>query len=260
MVDRLSKFQLEEQETGGVEIVNEDISVCRKECEQSLLGKLWGVKEANYSGLRNTMSQLWCRKGSLKVVELDQNFYQFIFSHQEERDRTLLKRPWLFENQILVLQPWHKTLTKEDESFSRSTLWVQIRGVPHHWSSKEVGWKLGSLFPKCLNVILPENGSKLGRMLKLLVEVNLSKPLLRGTKLKLEQELLWVDFKYEMLPTFCFYCGIVGHQEKNCDKKVRDSIASCVKEGQYGDWLRVQLTIGGKWLEHMVLSPGIRLN
>lgn len=77
-------------------------------------------------------------------------------------------------------------------------------------------------------------------MLKLLVEVDLSKPLLRGTKLKLEQELVWVDFRYEILPTFCFCCEVVGHQEKNCDKKVKDPDASRVREGQYGNWLRVQ--------------------
>lgn len=75
------------------------------------------------------------------------------------------------------------------------------------------GWKIGKLFVHCHNVVLPKNGSRHGRVLKLLAEVELEKPLIRGTNLKLADESLWVDFKYEKIPTFCFYCGILGLQE-----------------------------------------------
>lgn len=44
-------------------------------------------------------------------------------------------------------------------------------------------------------------------MLRLLVELELDKPQLKGTKIKLDEELVWVDFRYEHLSTFCFYCG-----------------------------------------------------
>lgn len=105
-------------------------------------------------------------------------------------------------------------MKKEDECFGRIPLWVQIMGIPNHWASKEVGWKIGKLFHKCLNVILPENGSKQGRLLKILVEVELNRPLLMGTRVNLEGEKEWADFKYELLPNFCFYCGLIGHQKK----------------------------------------------
>lgn len=81
-------------------------------------------------------------------------------------------------------------------------MWIQVHGLPHHWVSKEVGWKLGKLFSHCLNVNFPENGGKGGRLLKLLVKVKLDNPLIRGTKIKLDDEVIWVEFRYEMLPTF----------------------------------------------------------
>lgn len=28
---------------------------------------------------------------------------------------------------------------------------------------------------------------------------------------------MWINFKYERLPSFCFYCGIIGHSEKFCE-------------------------------------------
>lgn len=67
-------------------------------------------------------------------------------------------------------------------------MWVQVRGLPNHWMAREVGWKIGKLFPHCLNVIIPKNGSKNGLLMKLLVEVDLEKPLLRGPKLKFDNK------------------------------------------------------------------------
>lgn len=57
---------------------------------------------------------------------------------------------------------------------------MQIFGIPNHWAMKEVGWKVGQLFPSCFNVIIPENRSRDGRVLKILAEIELNKPLLRG--------------------------------------------------------------------------------
>lgn len=105
---------------------------------------------------------------------------------------------------------------------------------------------MGKRFSLCLNVILLESGSKEGRVLKLLVEVDLNKPLLRGIKIKLEDEQIWVDFSYEQLPMFCFYCGCIGHSERFCEMKMRDSRDGNVCEGQYGEWLRVMLPRGDR--------------
>lgn len=69
-----------------------------------------------------------------------------------------------------------------------------------------MGWKIGKLLQMCLNVVIPKNGSREGQMLKMLVKIELDKPLLRGTKIKLGKEMVWVDFRNELLPMFCFYC------------------------------------------------------
>lgn len=55
----------------------------------------------------------------------------------------------------------------------------------------------------------PENSGKNRKLLKLLVDIEVDKPVLRVTKLNLGEETIWIDFKYEMLPTFCFYCGVI---------------------------------------------------
>ena len=71
--------------------------------------------------------------------------------------------------------------------------------------------------------------------MKILVEVNLDQPPLRRTKLKCEGQEVWVDFRYEGLAMFYFYCGKVGHSERDCICRQRDIIERSFKEGQYGD-------------------------
>lgn len=72
----------------------------------------------------------------------------------------------------------------------------------------------------------------------MLVEVDLSKPLIRGTSLRFEGDKRWILFKYELLPLFCFYCGKVGHAERLCECKTQDAKNGMLNKGQFGDWMR----------------------
>lgn len=85
--------------------------------------------------------------------------------------------------------------------------------------ARKVGWKIGKLFSKCFNVIIPENGNKNGVLMKMLVEVKLQNPLLRGTKLKFDDEFVWIEFRYEKLLTFCFIIELLAIQKRTVKKR-----------------------------------------
>lgn len=117
-------------------------------------------------------------------------------------------------------------------------MWVQAWNIPVQWLTSETVWKIGKIFNKFLNVVIHENGSKKGRYVKILVEVDLSKPQIRGTKVRFEGETCWVNFKYELLPFFCCHCGRIGHGKKVCEMKMLDVGQNVLKEGQFREWLK----------------------
>ncbi|KAL3512856.1 hypothetical protein ACH5RR_025573 [Cinchona calisaya] len=72
--------------------------------------------------------------------------------------------------------------------------------------------------------------------IKLLVEVDLSQPLLRGTTVKTKGEIKWVEFRYEEGLEFCYTCGSIGHNFKGWNKRIEENQDR--QEPQFGAWIR----------------------
>lgn len=140
------------------------------------------------------------------------------------------------------------------EKYDRISLWIQVWNIPPHWLSKDLGFWFCKILGKVVDVLIPEDGSKRGRHLKILVEINLENPLLRGAKLQLDGKTVWVEFRYEKLVFFCYYCGKVGHSEKSCSYRYQDTLNNKVQEGQYGDWLHAESSriVGNRWVTEVL--------
>lgn len=52
MVTRFSRLKLKWKEEAGVELEQKDVRRSREECEDSLLGRIWGEKSANLTGIK----------------------------------------------------------------------------------------------------------------------------------------------------------------------------------------------------------------
>ncbi|KAK9032732.1 hypothetical protein V6N11_056988 [Hibiscus sabdariffa] len=78
----------------------------------------------------------------------------------------------------------------------------------------------------------------MGDFLRIRVQVDIKKPLRRcvlfGNSLGKQPSPCLL--RYECLPRFCFFCGMVGHELSTCVVKPTNL---AVKKIQYGSWLRV---------------------
>ncbi|XP_027171873.1 uncharacterized protein LOC113771491 [Coffea eugenioides] len=173
------------------------------------------------------------------MAELGPNLFQFFIPDVESRLRILDGGPWLIDSQILVLHRWEARIEENFEAFKFAPLWVQVWNLPIHWISKDVGRKIWKVFKEVKEVLIPHSGGKDGKHLKLLVNADLTQPLLRGTAVKMDGVLNWISFRYERVPDFCYKCGIIGHSEKKCKNVV--NIKKGQQENQYGPWLRAQM-------------------
>ncbi|CAA0817587.1 Unknown protein [Striga hermonthica] len=181
LAEEFKKFKHSEKEEGGIEILTEDIRIGEKECSLSLMGNLFWEKKANFVGLKAPMQNIWLTHKPFTTRMVGNNKYQFIFQSAEDRRRVLEGKAWNFDGQYLLLKEWSEENNRYTAEEQKIELWLQIHDLPLHWVSEEVGLKIGKLFNKVAAVV----GGARGRIVKILVDLNLNEPLLMGTKLKM---------------------------------------------------------------------------
>lgn len=137
-----------------------------------------------------------------------------------------------------MLLEWEENLSWTDERFSVSPMWIQVCHIPTHWLSIDTGRKIGCKLGSVRDVLIMDVGGRDERHIKILVDLDLNKPLLRGIMLKYKMAKHWVEFRYEQLPIFCFYCGRIGHNEKLCSQRKEDLSQNKVQRDQFRSWLK----------------------
>lgn len=81
--------------------------------------------------------------------------------------------------------------------------------------------------------------SSITRSIRMKVEIQLSKPLKRGIKVRIgTSEPCWLPITYERLPYFCYYCGRLGHTHKDCDQVEESEEEVTEDKLPYGDFMR----------------------
>ncbi|KAK8662393.1 hypothetical protein V6N13_091971 [Hibiscus sabdariffa] len=100
-----------------------------------------------------------------------------------------------------------------------------------------MGERIGDRFGSTVAVDMRPGDGRWGEYLRIRVKLDISKPLRRIIFVGKREDgsSRACSVKYERLPNFCFWCGVIGHQHGVCKLKPQgDNVVF-----QYGDWLRV---------------------
>ena len=122
-------------------------------------------------------------------------------------------------------------------SFTHSPFWLQIWGLPFDMMSEKIGRDIGNNIGNFMATDSRSWSSDQVKFMRIRVNIPLDQPPRRcGVVASPEGEKFQVYFRYERLPVFCFFCGVMGHDDWHCTCSERQT----GKLPQYGDQLRAQ--------------------
>ncbi|XP_019149859.1 PREDICTED: uncharacterized protein LOC109146661 [Ipomoea nil] len=198
------------------------------------------------------MASVWQSVKGVHVSKIQQGLFLFIFYHETDIQHVLEGGPWSFENHTLVSRQIRDGVIPVTVPLGTVDMWVQVHEFPLGYTS---------------NVILEQVGNFLGIFVKIddmfadapwktfygiRVSIPVAKPLKRRMKfLKRDKTTCWVNFRYERLHNFCFFCGMLGHLYRYC-LKARES-ALKIDQYPYTDDMRAEQRrgprmVGAPWL------------
>uniref|UniRef100_A0A803MW53 CCHC-type domain-containing protein n=1 Tax=Chenopodium quinoa TaxID=63459 RepID=A0A803MW53_CHEQI len=226
----------------------------------SLVGKLLTKKSFNVEAMKRVLKTLWRIDDNVAIRGVNTNIFVFQFFNIDDRKKVLEGRPWVFDNQILLLKEMCATEQPSEVSFDACPFWIRLLDVPFGMRSSRVAHEIGNCIGECIDV---DESDPLcwDEFMRVKVMVNINKPLRRGMKIAVEDGCAkWIGFKYERLGDFCYYCGRIGHTDKDCEQKDGGSDVSLIVF-QYGPFLtaspyrskvsEIDREHGRRWLERL---------
>lgn len=232
----LSKEEEEDCVTVPDEEIPEDESFGR-----TLVGKLWVESSYNTRAFKQTMVQAWRLKNEVEVQDLNKNLYLFVFSTKRDAEWVFKNGPWSFDRNLLILNRVTGDEQPSDLEMNTVAFWIRVYDLPLKLRTDAMAKRLGDSIG-VFDEVDQKKENRSGRFLRIRTRIDLRKPLKRGTIVKYQGKNLKVFFKYERLPTFCFVCGKIGHQIRDCDEVASQENEGYEeledKEQPFGLWMR----------------------
>ncbi|KAL8520178.1 hypothetical protein ACS0TY_010918 [Phlomoides rotata] len=217
----------------GIESENENSTKC-------LIGTVFSQKQFNSFGFLEAMKRAMAPTRGFEAREIGNNLFSFQFNSEDDMRAVLAREPWHFDKSVVMLQELNRGSQPSTITLTHAAFWVRIYDLP-----------MAARTPGSINLIAGKIGGMVeidqssikgfGRSVRVKIKIDLTKPLLKGIHLEIQRgRKLWIDFKYERLPSFCYICGSLGHMRRECHLLDGSKIIENLPDTKlpFGDWLR----------------------
>uniref|UniRef100_A0A803NSJ4 Reverse transcriptase n=1 Tax=Cannabis sativa TaxID=3483 RepID=A0A803NSJ4_CANSA len=213
---------------------------------KKVLGRIWRLKEAEWN---------------IKIQEKFDSgmFLSFSFASEQNQSRILAKMPWYLSNGLLILGKMVNTNDSWKDDLTAFPIWGRALGVPIDYLTEKNTLRLASMAGTVISI----NNADVSKMVtngffRFQIWMSINKPVcpvsttMWGSK-------KWIAFKYDELPFMCFWCGRIGHNQKDCSVEYKEITRVMGEKAKaYGIWLKVEQEIRDGFQEGLT-GPRIEL-
>ncbi|KAL0014215.1 hypothetical protein SO802_001284 [Lithocarpus litseifolius] len=250
LAEKWSHLTLSERENTGFVLQND-----QQTGEFIIAAQFLTPRFLNMEILARTFKQLWRSTNGFRIRNQKGNRVLFVFDNVGEVDRILKNQPWSFDKHLVMLQRYNSDIPVRDLVFQKTLFWVQVHDIPMRFMKRKVAEEICDTIGEVQKSTgaVDEEG---GHFIRVCVLIDISLPLCRGRLITAENGgKIWIRFKYERLPNFCFWCGRLNHSDKNCELWLESKGTLTPDQQQFNSNLRAApYTSAGK---DVIYVPGI---
>jgi hypothetical protein len=183
----------------------------------TLVGKVISLIPISKVIIKNNISLAWKFLKSLTTEDREDDLMVFTFDNLEDLKRVLENSPWNIKGSPLFLKEWSLSDSIKDIDFSTRAYWVQVHDLPLEMITPENAFSIGSSLGELLEVENADNQKPSRKsFLRLRVLIKVLRPLPGFTHHRPPKAPTWVQYKYERLSEYCYFCGRLGHLSYAC--------------------------------------------
>lgn len=194
------------------------------------------------------LSNAW---GEVCFREIGDNRFLLEFASENSLNIALSGGPWKFRGDALIVVRYDGLSRLSDVVIDSIPLWIRIYDIPVKLMRPDFVTALGKKVGKVLEI-----GAAIRDFMRVRVSLDLADALKASVKIKVQGKGPMVfAVKYEDVPYFCFWCGRIGHSDRECPEEDLNA-----EEMRYGVELRTSpfKQVMGRQLAVFKAAPAVK--
>jgi hypothetical protein len=173
----LERLKLTTAEQKGIRIDQGNRSRNQRDDPQAV-GKVFAEKLVNGEGLAQALGRIWCPIKGVTCKDLGENQFLFTFHQATGKRRALDDGPWMFSKDLVVMMDLDESKAIEEMEFVYIPIWVRVLKLPFCMMKRATGEAIGAEIGTFMTMNLDDDGTALGRYLRIKVRLDIRKPLM----------------------------------------------------------------------------------
>ena len=181
------RLHLSDHEKNHLRVWKERLGQSKQEAQFSILFKLLTNRAFNGEAFKGTMRNLWALLGGVTIRDIDDKLFMAVFNTREDIKRVFIQGPWNFDKKLILMVQFENDMQPTAVIFNQAAFWIRIHNLPILSMIRDIGEDIGNDIGRTIEVDIPKNGIGWGRFLCIRVALDITKPLLRGKILEIEE-------------------------------------------------------------------------
>lgn len=176
----------------------------------TLLGKRVGFKL-----MEAKLNCEWAKKGAIKDFDVSREYYQVLFSSNEDYNHAIFDGSWMVVDHYILVQRWRSFFLANTNVARKLAMWIRVPVLPTELFSNEFLTRLGSTLGVMLKVDKVMTVQTRGCFVRICVEIGLDEPL----QAKVIARGYLLHLQYGGLHSICY-----GHKDSSClERKIAEN-------------------------------------